>query len=254
MPEVRPAMNTIRSLIVTAFVALPVAVAAQTTVPAADASGTWNASFNTQNGVIPATLTLKKSGDKIVGTIASQEGSSDLEAEVKGKALTVWFNYNANGQSIPIEMTGTIDGDKATGTMTAGGNAAGDWTATRSKDASAEKETSAAKDTKDTKDTADLSGAWTVSLQLDQVSATPSLALKQDGEKLTGTYTSQQYGKFPLTGTVKGADVSFSVTLNIEGNSITGTYTGKVQADGTMAGSADIGGMMSGTWTATRAK
>jgi hypothetical protein len=250
-------MNTIRSLIVTALVvtalvALPVALAAQTTAPPADASGTWNASFNTQNGVIPATLTLKKSGDKIVGTIASQEGSSDLEAEVKGKALTVWFNYNANGQSIPIEMTGTIEGDKATGTMTAGGNAAGDWTATRSKDASAEKDTSAAKDAKDAK--ADLSGAWTVSLQLDQVSATPSLALKQDGEKLTGTYTSQQYGKFPLTGTVKGSDVSFSVTLNIDGNSITGTYTGKVQADGTLAGSADIGGMMSGTWTATRAK
>ena len=240
-------MKTIYSLLVVpcfaaACLALP-AVASAQAAPVADAVGTWNASFNTQNGAIPATLTLRKSGDKIVGTIASQEGSSDLEAEVKGKALTVWFNYNANGQAIPIEMTGTIDGDTAKGTMTAGGNAAGDWTATRSKD------TNAAKDTK-----ASLTGEWTMTLALDTVNATPALTLKQDGEKLTGTYTSHQYGKFPLTGTVKGSDVAFSVTLNIEGNSITGTYTGKVQADGTLSGSVDLGGMMSGTWTATRAK
>lgn len=247
-------MKITRSLALAALLAVPSAAAAQTpATAAADATGTWNASFNTQNGAIPATLTFKKSGDKITGTIASDQGSSELEAEVKGKALTVWFNYNANGQSIPVEMSGTIDGDSAKGTMTAGGNAAGDWTATRSKDAKDAKDTKAT-DTKEPApaSTASLTGAWTMSLNLDTVNATPSLTLKQDGEKLTGDYTSQQYGKFPLTGTVKGNEVTFSVTLNIDGNSITGTYSGKVQPDGSLAGSADIGGMMSGTWSATR--
>jgi hypothetical protein len=247
-------MKTLQSLVLAACVAIPGIAAAQTPAPAADATGTWSASFNTQNGVIPATITLKKTGEKIVGTIASQEGSSDLEADVKGKALTVWFNYNANGQSIPIEMTGTIEGDSAKGTMTAGGSPAGDWTATRGKEG---------KDTKDVKDAKDpsstsapsvtsVTGPWSMTLQLDQVNATPSVTFKQDGEKLTGDYVSQQYGKFPLTGTVKGNDVNFSVTLNIEGNSIVGTYAGKIQADGTISGSVDIGGMMSGTFTAAR--
>jgi hypothetical protein len=247
-------MKIIPTLVIATSLVIPAAASAQT-APAADALGTWNASFNTQNGVIPATLKFQKTGEKITGTIASDQGSNELEAEVKGKTLTVWFNYNANGQAIPIEMTGTIDGDSAKGTMTAGGNAAGDWTATRSK------ETKDAKDTKgpapsnpSTPSSPSLSGDWTMTLQLDQVNATPALTLKQDGEKLTGTYTSQQYGKFPLTGTVKGNDVNFSVTLNIEGNSVTGTYAGKVQADGTIAGSVDIGGMMSGSFTATRAK
>jgi hypothetical protein len=250
-------MKILQSFVIAALLAVPTTAAAQTPTPVADPIGTWNASFNTQNGVIPATLKFQKTGEKITGTIASDQGPNELEAEVKGKTLTVWFTYNANGQAIPIEMTGTIDGDSAKGTMTAGGNAAGDWTATRAKDT---------KDTKDTKGPApapstpstpsypSLSGDWTMTLQLDQVNATPALTLKQDGEKLTGTYTSQQYGKFPLTGTVKGNDVNFSVTLNIDGNSITGTYAGKVQADGTIAGSVDIGGMMSGSFTATRAK
>jgi hypothetical protein len=240
-------MKTMYSLVVAACLAIPAAASAQTAP--ADATGTWNASFNTQNGTIPATLTLKKTADKIVGTIASDQGSNEVEAELKGKTLTVWFNYNANGQTMAIEMTGTIDGDTAKGTMTAGGNAAGDWMATRDKSTK-----DAAPSGGEAKETLSLSGDWAVTLQLDQVNATPSLSLKQDGEKLTGYYTSQQYGKFPLTGTVKGKDVAFSVTLNIEGNSITGNYTGTLQADGSIKGSVDIGGMMSGTFTATRAK
>jgi hypothetical protein len=91
-----------------------------------------------------------------------------------------------------------------------------------------------------------------MTLALDQVNATPSMTLKQDGEKLTGEYTSQQYGKFPLTGTVKGSDVNFSVTMTIEGNGITAAYAGKVQPDGSITGSVDIGGMMSGSFTATK--
>jgi hypothetical protein len=247
-------MKTMYSLILAAAIAIPAAASAQTT-PAADATGTWNASFNTQNGTIPATLTFKKSADKITGTLASDQGSTDLEAEIKGKALRVWFNYNANGQSVPIEMSGTIDGDTAKGTMTAGGSPAGDWTATRSKDAKDPKD----KETTDTKapsssSTTSLSGDWSMTLQLDQINATPALTLKQDGEKLTGTYTSQQYGKFPLTGTVKGKDVTFAVTLNIEGNSMAANYTGTLQDDGSIKGAVDIGGMMSGSWSATRAK
>jgi hypothetical protein len=36
-----------------------------------------------------------------------------------------------------IEMAGTVAGDKITGTMGVGGQAAGDWVATRVKDAAA---------------------------------------------------------------------------------------------------------------------
>jgi hypothetical protein len=242
--------TTFAPFVLAACLALPAAAAAQST----DALGTWNASFNTQNGVIAATLKLQKSGEKITGTIASDQGESPVEAQVKDKTLTVWFTYSANGNAIPIEMTGTVDGDSAKGTMTAGGSPAGDWTATRAKDA---KDAKGATDTKApaASANANLTGDWNVSLQLDTITATPSLSLKQDGDKLTGEYTSQQYGKFPVTGSVKGTEMTFSVSMSVEGNAITAVYTGVVQADGSLKGSVDIGGgAMSGSFSATRKK
>lgn len=241
-------MKHLKMFVVAACLAVPAAAAAQTPTASGDALGTWNASFNTQQGVIPATLKLEKSGEKITGSIGSQEGQSPVEAEVKGKTLTVWFNYNANGQAIPIEMTGTVDGDSAKGTMTAGGSPAGDWTATRAKD------TSDAKEPAKASGGSDVSGTWNASLQLDTISATPSFTLKQEGSKLTGEYVSQQYGKFPLTGEVTGTAVTFTVAMNIEGNALNAVYSGVLQADGSLKGSVDIGGAMSGSFSATKKK
>ena len=243
-------MKIFSSFVLAACLALPAAAAAQT---APDAIGTWNATFNTQNGVIPATLKLQKSGEKIAGTIASQEGESPVEAEYKDKTLKVWFNYQAGGGGpIPIEMTGTIDGDSAKGTMTAGGNPAGDWTATRSKDT---KEKDTKEPAKAASGNASLTGDWNVSLQLDTITASPALTLKQDGDKLTGEYISQQYGKAPVSGTVKGTEVTFTVSLNVEGNAITAVYSGVVQADGSLKGSVDIAnGAMAGSFSATKKK
>ena len=248
-------MKIFSSFVLAACLAVP-AVAAAQTAPA-DATGTWNATFNTQNGVIPATLKLQKNGEKITGSIGSQEGESPVEAEYTEKTLKVWFNYQAGGGGpIPIEMTGTIDGDSAKGTMTAGGSPAGDWTATRSKDASAPKKPATpAAASGSASGNASLTGDWNVSLQLDTITATPSLTLKQDGDKLTGEYTSQQYGKAPVSGTVKGTELTFTVSLNVEGNAITAVYTGVVQADGSLKGSVDIAnGAMAGSFSATRKK
>jgi hypothetical protein len=247
-------MKTLTTLIIAACFALPAAAASQTAAPAADVLGKWDVVFNTQQGAIPSTLTLKKDGDKIVGTIASQMGETNVEAEVKSKDLSVWFNFQGQQGMMAITMNGTVTGDAVKGTFSVGGTQTGDFEGTRAKDsAAATTATDAPKDPpKDAK--VDLTGAWAVTLQLDTITATPSVTLKQDGEKLTGDYVSQQYGKFPLTGSVKGSDVTWSVTLNIEGNAITGTYTGAVQADGSIKGSVNIGDQMSGTFTATRKK
>jgi hypothetical protein len=241
------------------LLALTPAQSTTTTATSAQASGalgTWDATFNSTQGPIPAQLTLTKTGDKITGTVSSQMGSAPVEAEVKDKTLSIWFNFQGQSGPVAIEMVGTLDGDKVKGTFTAGGQPGGDWLATRAKDT---------KDAKDTKEPAkdpakepakatDLTGDWTISLMLETINATPSLTLKQNGEKLTGEYTSQQYGKFPVTGTVTGSDVTFSVSMNIEGNGITAVYTGTVQPDGTMKGSVGLGDAMSGSFSATRKK
>jgi hypothetical protein len=72
----------------------------------------------------------------------------------------------------------------------------------------------------------------------------------QDGEKLTGQYEGQ-LGTSDLEGTVKGAAIEFSFTINVQGQQAPVTYQGTVDRD-SMKGTMNIGGMLNGTFTATR--
>jgi hypothetical protein len=99
---------------------------------------------------------------------------------------------------------------------------------------------------------AKVAGVWNVALELETVKGHPVLTIKQDGEKLTGTYEGR-YGPSALEGTVKEKDVEFTVTMVAEGMRTTGTFAGTVDGD-TMSGTVDFEGAGEGTWSATRAK
>jgi hypothetical protein len=238
--------------------------ASQTPAPPAppvNVLGTWDATVTTQEGqTIPVQLKLKKDGDKIVGTITSDMGQAPVEAEVKGTALSVWFDFRGQNGTMAIEMDGTVTGDSVKGTMLVDGQGGGQWSGARSKegkdgkDTKDSKEPSTAPSTPSTPSTPSLTGSWNVTVELPSMTATPTLVLKQDGEKLTGDYVSAQYGKFPITGTIKGADVSFWFAMNVEGTALNVTYTGTVGKDGGITGSANYGDAMSGTFTALKKK
>ena len=230
---------------------------AAATAAAADVAGTWNATFTTQNGEIPAQIKLTKAatGSKLTGTISSQMGESPLEAEQKDKAVSMWFTMQGQSGPLAIELAATLDGDTMKGTTSAGGSPAGEWVATRAKaDAPAGAKPAAAAASSATPAPASLTGTWNLSVELPNMTATPTMVLKQDGDTLTGEYVSAQYGKFPIAGTVKGADVTFSFAMNVEGTGLNVTYTGKVDKDGKLAGAVNYGDMMSGTFAATRQK
>jgi hypothetical protein len=248
-------MKILNTLALTIALAAPAAAqtttTSTTTTDAADVLGTWNATVTTQQGPIPSEIKLRKDGDKIVGTIGSQMGELPLEAAVKGKALSIWFNFQGQNGPMAIELNGNVDGDSVKGTMLAGGQQAGEFVATRAKAAGAKdapkepaRDQAAAK--------TDLSGTYNVTVELPNLTANPTVVLKQDGDKLSGDYVSAQYGKFPVTGTVKGADVNFSFAMNVEGNGLNVTYTGTVDKDGVIKGSVAYGDMMSGTFVAAK--
>ena len=93
-----------------------------------------------------------------------------------------------------------------------------------------------------------VAGTWNLSVVFDQGSGAPTVVFQKDGEKLTGTYTGQM-GHYPLEGTFKDKKIAFTVSVNIQGNEIALVYTGTLEADGTLKGTVDLGGMASGTWT-----
>jgi hypothetical protein len=95
-----------------------------------------------------------------------------------------------------------------------------------------------------------VTGEWAFNVQTDQGGGTPTITLKQDGEKLTGKYVGQ-LGNADLTGTLKGSAIHFTFTLDVQGQQAPVTYDGTVEKN-TMKGKMDIGGMVNGTFTATK--
>ena len=95
-----------------------------------------------------------------------------------------------------------------------------------------------------------VTGEWAFDVQTDQGGGTPVITFKQDGEKLTGKYAGQ-LGNADLTGTVKGSAIHFTFTIDAQGQQAPVTYDGTVEKN-TMKGKLDIGGMINGTFTATK--
>jgi len=95
-----------------------------------------------------------------------------------------------------------------------------------------------------------VTGEWAFTVTTDQGAGNPVITFKQDGEKLTGKYAGQ-LGNADLTGTVKGSAIHFTFTLDVQGQQAPVTYDGTVEKN-TMKGKMDIGGMVNGTFTATK--
>lgn len=100
----------------------------------------------------------------------------------------------------------------------------------------------------------DITGAWTFDVVTDAGGpSSPNVTFKQDGEKITGHYSSQTLGEADFTGTLKGQDLAFSFTADIQGTPVPVIYKGTVDTKDSMKGTLDVaGGMATGTFTAKR--
>ena len=96
----------------------------------------------------------------------------------------------------------------------------------------------------------DVTGKWAFNVETSAGAGTPSMTFKLDGEKLTGHYTGQ-LGESDLTGTVKGADITFTFTIDAQGTMIKATYTGTADAT-SMKGKLALEGLGEGTFTAKK--
>ncbi len=97
---------------------------------------------------------------------------------------------------------------------------------------------------------ADVTGKWAFNVETAAGSGTPSITFKQDGEKLTGHY-SGQLGESDLTGTMKGAEIVFTFTIDAQGTTIKATYSGTADKD-SMKGKVVLEGLGDGAFTAKK--
>lgn len=95
-----------------------------------------------------------------------------------------------------------------------------------------------------------VSGNWKLTIETPNGTGTPSLVLKQEGEKLTGTYKGR-FGEAPLEGTIKGNEIKFTVKVNAQGNELAIEYAGTVEGD-TMKGKVKFGEFGEGGFSGKR--
>jgi hypothetical protein len=96
---------------------------------------------------------------------------------------------------------------------------------------------------------ADVSGNWNFAVEIAGVgggNASVTMQQAADGV-ITGTYAGQ-LGNTNITGKAEGNAFEFIVA----GQMGSVKYMGELQADGTLKGTLDLGGMGEGTFTATR--
>ncbi len=87
---------------------------------AGDPVGSWSIELATPLGQnIPATLTITRVGESFTGTFSSEMGEANLgEIEVNDNSFRASTSVEMAGQSIPVELSGSFDGDQAEGLLT----------------------------------------------------------------------------------------------------------------------------------------
>ena len=108
-------------------VLLLVAVAAVAADAPANVAGTWTVDVSGAAGKTTQTLVLKQDGATVTGTFKGPRQSGTVDGTVDGKNVKLHVTAR-----IPLDYTGTVDGDSMKGTMSGRGQQ-GDFTATRSK-------------------------------------------------------------------------------------------------------------------------
>ena len=103
----------------------------------------------------------------------------------------------------------------------------------------------------------DVTGTWKWTSMFNNNSIESTLKLKQDGEKLTGTYVGRNNAETAIEdGKVKDDAVSFKIVREFNGNKFTMKYSGTLSGD-TIKGKSEFerdGQTQSRDWEAKRQK
>jgi hypothetical protein len=94
---------------------------------------------------------------------------------------------------------------------------------------------------------ANVAGEWDFQVETQAGTGTPHFSLKQDGSNVSGTYKGQ-LGEAPVTGTVKGNELTINFKVSPQGQDLAVTYVGTVDGD-TIKGKVTLGELGEGTFS-----
>lgn len=227
----------------------PVEVRASATSAAtggANASGTWALTVNlggsgNERQELSVTLSLQQQGERLSGTLQGQLGSGQLaNGTVSGSDVnfTVPVTLPAPAsQTTDAIFNGNISGNQMTGTVQLVGRGPGTFSGTRAGAPPSGSTTTPQGGTQppaggsQTSAAGALAGTWSITTSAGSQSIPGTLALQQQGERLTGRVETP-FGTADITdGSATGNGFRISTMINIEGQSTDITFEGTVSGD-----------------------
>lgn len=204
--------------------------AAQTEKPV-DIAGQWEMTAETPVGNFTSTLKLERTGDQFTGVTVGQDGKEVRLNDLKlvGKTLTFTEDVSFNGEPYHLAYTGTIDGDRISGTFQSSGETM-DWSARRKAPAAPA--------------APGVAGTWKVSVDSTNGPTEGTLVLKQDGDTLSGSATGPDGQSLAMQNvTLKGNELRFTLSMERNGETVPLTFMANVTGD-TLTGTVSSGDQM----------
>ncbi|MFO0808608.1 MAG: hypothetical protein U0746_08295 [Gemmataceae bacterium] len=189
----------------------------------ADPVGTWKCEYEIGGQKRTSTLTIKKDGDKLAGTMTwpDQKETNVKDVKLKGSELTFSAVRVFMDNKIPIDYKFTIAGDKLKGKGEAeigGQKQEFDIEAKREKVEKAEK--------------VEPVGTWKLEYEINGQKRTAELTIKKDGDKLAGTMTWPDQKEAKLKDVkLKDRELTFSAVREIADNKLNVEYKLAITGD-----------------------
>ena len=85
--------------------------------PAVNVTGSWDLTIEAEGEAIQGKLEMEQEGAEVTGTMVSPFGQANITSGiVSGNDLELTIEFNMGGESMEVEITGTVEGDSASGT------------------------------------------------------------------------------------------------------------------------------------------
>lgn len=102
--------------------------------PTVNVGGKWSMTADVDGQTVPVALEFKQDGASVSGSLASEFGGGTLSnGKISGNTVSGVFKAEIQGQSMELQLEGTINGDKMTGTISGPGLPPISFTATKNK-------------------------------------------------------------------------------------------------------------------------
>ena len=98
-----------------------------------------------------------------------------------------------------------------------------------------------------------VAGIWNATVTMPNGGGSPTLTFAVKGDSISGTVKRPSGESFPLRGTIKGKDLTYSYSIPAEGQDVLVKVKATVMGD-SLSGTMDFGGRATGQLSAKRAK